>query len=384
MGVKIREKVKGSGVFWVFINHKNRRTSKKVGRRQNASKVAEQIEAQLKLGQSPIHETSPATPTLGEYYQRFSQTYLETVVRANTKDMYETSFRRVLPLLENKRLDEITRTQITDVIASLVKRGLAKPTIRITMSQVSTLFNHAIEHGVIEANPVKNTSKYYKQAPVRHSEIQPLIAEEVTLSLRTIVEHSPAYYPLFLCAIHTGLRSGELAALQWGDVDFFGKFLVVRRTFSHGRMERTKNDKIHRVDLSTPLLDALRKLRGQRREDWLVKGENQIPDWVFCDRAGNPPDMQNVKNRHFLPCLRKAGLRRIRFHDLRHSFASLLIQNGESLAYVKEQLGHASIRMTVDVYGHLVPGANRDAMDRLPTLEDTPIGEQEDVTERQP
>ena len=57
MGVKIREKVKGSGVFWVFINHKNRRTSKKVGRRQNASKVAEQIEAQLKLGQSPIHET---------------------------------------------------------------------------------------------------------------------------------------------------------------------------------------------------------------------------------------------------------------------------------------------------------------------------------------
>ena len=149
-------------------------------------------------------------------------------------------------------------------------------------------------------------------------------------------------------------------------------------------MERTKNDKIHRVDLSTPLLDALRKLRGQRREDWLVKGENQIPDWVFCDRAGNPPDMQNVKNRHFLPCLRKAGLRRIRFHDLRHSFASLLIQNGESLAYVKEQLGHASIRMTVDVYGHLVPGANRDAMDRLPTLEDTPIGEQEDVTERQP
>jgi integrase len=78
--------------------------------------------------------------------------------------------------------------------------------------------------------------------------------------------------------------------------------------------------------------------------------------------------MYNVKNRYFHKCLTKAGLRRIRFHDLRHTFASLLIQNGESLAYVKDQLGHASIKMTVDVYGHLVPGANREAVNRLPGL----------------
>jgi len=63
-----------------------------------------------------------------------------------------------------------------------------------------------------------------------------------------------------------------------------------------------------------------------------------------------------------------AGLRRIRFHECRHTFASLLIQNGESLAYVKEQLGHSSIKITVDTYGHLVPGANRQAVNRLPSL----------------
>ena len=71
---------------------------------------------------------------------------------------------------------------------------------------------------------------------------------------------------------------------------------------------------------------------------------------------------------HFYKCLEKAGLRRIRFHDLRHTFASLLIQNGEPLTYVKEQMGHSSIKMTVDVYGHLVPGANRQAVNRLPCL----------------
>ncbi len=83
---------------------------------------------------------------------------------------------------------------------------------------------------------------------------------------------------------------------------------------------------------------------------------------------GKQLEMYNVKNRYFLKALEKAGLRRIRFHDLRHTFASLLIQNGESLAYVKDQLGHSSIKMTVDVYGHLVPGANRAAVNRLPTL----------------
>jgi integrase len=76
-----------------------------------------------------------------------------------------------------------------------------------------------------------------------------------------------------------------------------------------------------------------------------------------------------MKSRYFHKCLERAGLRSIRFHDLRHTFASLLIQNGESLTYVKEQIGHASIKITVDTYRHLVPGANRQAVNRLPSLE---------------
>lgn len=76
-------------------------------------------------------------------------------------------------------------------------------------------------------------------------------------------------------------------------------------------------------------------------------------------------DGDNLRRRVFWTALAKAGLRRIRIHDLRHIFASILIQNGESLVYVKEQMGHHSIQITVDTYGHLVPGANRQAVDRL-------------------
>ncbi len=89
-----------------------------------------------------------------------------------------------------------------------------------------------------------------------------------------------------------------------------------------------------------------------------------MPAWVFASTKGTALDSANIRHL-FHRVLRKAGLRRIRFHDLRHTYASLLIQQGESLAYVKEQLGHSSISVTVDVYGHLVPGGNRAAVDRL-------------------
>jgi integrase len=86
---------------------------------------------------------------------------------------------------------------------------------------------------------------------------------------------------------------------------------------------------------------------------------------VFCRESGRPLDADNLRHRVFYKLLEKAALRRVRFHDLRHTFASLLLQNGESPAYVKEQMGHSSIQVTVDVYGHLIPGANRQAVDRL-------------------
>ncbi len=141
--------------------------------------------------------------------------------------------------------------------------------------------------------------------------------------------------------------------------------------------EKTKTDQIRRVDLSDALLHELKELKKKRQAEYLAKGKNEIPEWVFLSRGrllkdekrdeGCQLDMHNVKTRHFHKCLEKAGLRRIRFNDLRHTFASLLIQNGESLAYVKDQLAHSSIKMTVDVYGHLVPGANRAAVNRLPS-----------------
>lgn len=126
---------------------------------------------------------------------------------------------------------------------------------------------------------------------------------------------------------------------------------MVQRNIKNGRIHSTKTDKPRKIDLSDALISELSAMKKRRLAYYLNQGKNEIPEWVFCNSGGGFLDMQNVKNRYFIKCLQAAQLRRIRFHDLCHTFASLLIQNGESLTYVKEQMGHSSIKITCDVIG---------------------------------
>jgi integrase len=133
---------------------------------------------------------------------------------------------------------------------------------------------------------------------------------------------------------------GEALTLQWVDIDFSGWFLEVRRTLSHRRITTPKSGKSRRVDLSSQLAETLKALLVERKKETLRKGWGDVLEWVFTNEDGRPLDQANFHYRVWRKLLAKAGLRYIRVHDLRHTFASLLIQNGESLAYVKEQMGH--------------------------------------------
>ena len=117
--------------------------------------------------------------------------------------------------------------------------------------------------------------------------------------------------------------------------------------------------------MSTQLAETLKVLLEARKEEAWQRGWKVVPEWVFCSRTGNPLHASDLRIHVLRPACVRAGLRQIRIHDLRHTYASLLIQQGESLAYVKEQLGHHSLKITVDTYGHLVPGGNRQAVDKL-------------------
>jgi integrase len=256
-----------------------------------------------------------------------------------------------------------------ELIGGLVRKKLAKDSIRLIVAALCGLYTFAIESKAVKENPTIKLSKFYSNVRKKRDEIDPLTADEVSTFLRTVLnsKYYSEYYPVFLCDIHTGLRTGELVGLDWGDLDFNGKFMTIRRSIDEGTINLPKNGKARRVDMSDALIEALQALKKARMEQWLAKGQNEIPRWVFCNQEGGILDANNLRNRALHKCLDEAKIRRIRLHDLRHTFASLLIQNGESLAYVKEQMGHSSIKVTVDVYGHLVPpGANRQAVNKLP------------------
>jgi len=120
------------------------------------------------------------------------------------------------------------------------------------------------------------------------------------------------------------------------------------------------------VDLSRQLRCTLLELRDARLLDAFMEGRTSIADdLVFPSHSGTPLKPDNIAVRYMQPALEKVGLRKFRFHDLRHSFGSHLIQDGASLAYVKEQMGHSSIQITVDTYGHLIPEADIAWVDRL-------------------
>ena len=148
--------------------------------------------------------------------------------------------------------------------------------------------------------------------------------------------------------------------------------MLVQRNWVNGSFTSPKSRKSRRVDLSRQLRAELLQLRDQRMLEVFLRGANTISDdLLFPSEAGTVLNPENLYRRYFLPVLEHAGLRRIRFHDLRHTFGSLLIQGGSSVVYVKEQMGHHSIQVTVDTYGHLVPGANVSCVDQLDSAPQT-------------
>jgi integrase len=342
--------------------------------------------------------------TFKEYGAWWLENCAKGTVKASTYQEYEAVLtNHVYPLLGSKPFTKINRALIRELIRAKKEEGFSQSTIRNMLAPVRGMFFQAIEDGTSHQNPAARIGKLNKRAkddPKKR--IDPLTREEIQIMLQTAsTDKYRPYYALFLCAVRTGIRQGELVSLKGKDLDFNGRFVHVQRNLSRGSISATKNGKDRRVDMSRQLAETLNDMLSKRRaealrremekpaddrrdaaivvnevmDDWLF----QTPEIVRSDlakrrrpgidpRGGTQIDQSNVR-KLFNRLLTDAGIRRVRFHDLRHSFASLLLQNGESLTYVKEQMGHSSINVTVDIYGHLVPGGNRQAVDRLDEVE---------------
>jgi len=355
------------------INHQGHRKSKKVGaNKKKAEEVANIVRANLLLGRPLLgKEDQPKVPTLKEYYRRFESTYMETAIKESSYIVDESAFRvHTLPQLGNLRLDQINGGHIEDFISVLMGKDLGKHSIKVVLGSLRLLLNNAIEKGLIKENPVSGVGKLCRQAPVRHEDIEPLSEEESLLLLQAASEWEAEHFPLFLCVLHTGLRGGEVIGLQWGDIDWSGKFMEIRRQVVRGKLTtlKTKHGR-RRVDLSGDLLATFSALKTSRQEKALKGGSSEISKWVFANDQGDRMGIDYIKAKVFTRILSKAGLRKIRFHDLRHTYASQLLANGVPATYVSRQLGHSNPKITWGVYAHWAPGENqRQAVNQLPSL----------------
>jgi integrase len=380
MGVKIKKR---GSKWYVYVNYKGRRKNRCVGTREAAEKVRRQVEARLTLGDlSFLSGSENPVPTFKNYATGWLDTYAELECKPSTRRSYEQLLRlHVIPRFGHQQLTDIRReaikqflseiSQATKQVDQLLVPKYAKNTLRLIVCAMRTVLNAAVEDGLIESNPAARMGRFAKSEKPVHQASAMTRAETETF-LTAVDEISPEWQPFFLAALRSSLRKGELIALKWGDVQFGdspddpNRYILVQRNYSHGQFTSPKSKKSRRVDLSKQLRAALLELRDSRLLTAMMAGKTSIADdLVFPSRAGTVIKPDNIVPRYMEPALEKAGLRRFRFHDLRHTFGSLLIQDGASLAYVKEQMGHSSIQITVDTYGHLIPGADIAWVDRL-------------------
>jgi integrase len=243
-------------------------------------------------------------------------------------------------------------------------KGLKTASMQGVNRTLSVVLSQVVEDEFLPANPAFRMGKYLRTGDELPPEKQPLSREEVIKLLEKCEELFPAYYPMFLCALRTGVRVGELVEIKWSDVDFAGRRIHIQRSMVRRKVTSTKTKHNRRVDMSLQLTETLSRLSTARREAALKSG-NPVSEWVFVTPTGSRVDPDNLRRRVWEPLLKAAGLRHVRLHDLRHSYASLLIGHDQSLTYISRQMGHSSIKVTVDVYGHLLPNADRSAVDKL-------------------
>jgi integrase len=296
------------------------------------------------------------------------KTTVPATCKPSTQDDYQAILDlHVLPVFKSKVINEINRGHVKTFLLTKISEGFAGSTVTHMKNVISGIMNKALDDEVVTVNPVLGLGKIIPSTDTMN-EINPLTAQELSQLLATFEEHFSKHYTIALLLSRTGMRIGEAIALKWGDIDFNGRFIEIRRSFARGRVSTPKSGKIRRVDMSPQLKMTLKKHRADSKRKGMKIGLGDAPEYVFTNTIGGPIDLNNWRRRVFKKAVEKAELRQIRIHDLRHTYATLRISKSDNIADVSKQLGHHSVKLTMDVYYHWIPGGKKSEVDALDDL----------------
>lgn len=334
-------------------------------RRQATERLGE-LQRHLAAGAPPIQRQL----TVGAYLEAWVSTTLPGTVRPSPEASYAHMIRyHIVPALGRKRLDRLSPEDVRSFLRqkALTPGTRGQPPSARTVQYIHAVRRRALEQARREELIARNVASLVQAPRVRHEEVVPLSPDEARALLEA-ARHD-RLYALYAVAVAVGLRRGEALGLRWVDVDLDEGTLRVTGTLNRvgGRLTRS-DPKTARSRRLIPLPDmcvaALRQHKQQQAAEcaaavaWVESG------FVFTTGVGTPIEPRNV-GRHLDGLCQKAGIRRIRFHDLRHTCASLLLAQGVEPRVIMDTLGHSMIGTTLNLYAHVMPVAQRDAASRM-------------------
>jgi integrase len=301
---------------------------------------------------------------MGEYLDRWLADSVSDTVKATTFERYEQITRLHLkPALGRVKLKALTPAHVRGLYREKLEAGSSARTVRY----IHTTLHKALKQAVMDGLIPRNATEAVKPPQPTREEMHPLTPEQAKLLLQVAHEAGDRLEALYVLAINTGLRQGELLGLKWDDVDLEDGSLQVRRTLTITKSgtiftsPKTAGSR-RSVKLTSKAIEALKhhleRQLGEIDRVGSLWSENGL---IFASEIGEPLNRHNLTRSSFKPLLKRAGLPRIRFHDLRHTCATLLLTRNVNPKIVSEMLGHSSIAITLDTYSHVLPNMRDQA-----------------------
>jgi integrase len=294
--------------------------------------------------------------TVGQYLAEWLQRTKPTV-KPKTYRSYEQLTRvHLIPALGRVSLAKLGPRHVQTLWSKKLEAGKSPTTVRLLHMVLHKALADALRLGLVQ----RNVTDLVDPPRAAHYEMQVLTPEQVYVLLAAA--EGSRLQALYVLALATGMREGELLALRWRDVDLEAASLQVRHTlqklpreqfvFAEPKTRRSRR----KIVLPVAAVTALRRHRARQLEERLQHGALwEDLDVVFAHSLGRPLDSSSLLHYDFHPLLKRAGLPKIRFHDLRHTAATLLLGKGINPKIVSELLGHASVAITLDLYSHVLP-----------------------------
>jgi integrase len=379
-----RSEAIGNGLFWnprdvvvdsqgnIYVAENNAANTpdSRIRKLSPSGKTRREVQEKLTAALRAHHQGLPIDQDERETVGKFLDRWLDDIassIRASTLKSYRDIVRvHLQPELGHVRLTKLTPAQVQTMLTSKTASGLSPRRVQYIRAVLRSALAQALDWSLV----ARNAAELTRAPKVVYDEVKPLSVEQARALLAAV--RDDRLEALYVLALSTGMRQGELLGLRWEDVDLEQRTLRVSMTLhrvnGEYQLQEPKTQRSRRaIVLPRVAADALGRHQGRQNEERALTGDWERTDLVFTTDRGAPLHGSSITHR-FQDLLERAGLPRQRFHDLRHGCATLLLAQGVQGRSIMGALGHSQIGLTMNTYGHLTPSMEADTAARMDAI----------------